>query len=88
VDDICFDIGGGAPLHGFKVKDSTSDIHVVVTSGVIPTYGDVHKFFLRFKNQSSTPSTTLRIKSGIPFMVIDDIGREIVKDMKLSLYMK
>jgi hypothetical protein len=60
--------------------------HVIVTSGVIPTYGGVHKNF-RFNNQSSTPRTTLRIKRGIPFMVIDHKGGEMDKDMKLSLDM-
>lgn len=60
--------------------------HVIVTSGVIPTYGGVHQKW-RFKNQSSTPRTTLCIKRGIPFMVIDDKGGEMDKDMKLSLDM-
>ena len=26
--DICFDIGGEAPLQGIKVKDPTSNLHV------------------------------------------------------------
>jgi hypothetical protein len=32
--DICFDIGGGAPPQGIKVKDPTSDLHVAFLGGL------------------------------------------------------
>ena len=37
MDDPCYDIGGGAPPIGIKVKDPTRGISRA-TSGVIPTY--------------------------------------------------
>jgi hypothetical protein len=60
--------------------------HVIVTSGVISTYGGVHQK-LRFKNESSTPRTTLCIKRGIPLWLLMTKGERFDKDMKLSLDM-
>ena len=59
VDDPCYDIGGGVPPIGIKIKDpmcgisrSPTSLQVVSTSGVIPTNKyDVHK---KCKIQAST----------------------------------
>ena len=32
--DKCFDIGGGAPLQGIKVKNPTNDLHVAFQGGL------------------------------------------------------
>ena len=64
--DICFDIGGGAPLQRIKVNDPTSDLHVAFQGGLhastcgsykwcqFQSIGSVHQKW-KFKIQSSTP---------------------------------
>ena len=54
LDDPCYDIGGGAPPIGIKVKDPTWGISRA-TGGVIPTYLVVSIKNARLKCQPSTP---------------------------------
>jgi hypothetical protein len=76
VDDPCYDIGGGAPPIGIKVKRSYMRYlkgHKWCHSNI---FGSVHK---KCKIQVSTiyPNATLCIERCTPFIEIDDKGGEV-----------
>jgi hypothetical protein len=77
VNDTCYDIGGGAPPIGIKVKDPMWYVKSN-TSNVIPTCVVTSIKNAKFKPQPSTlikPLYQLRT----PFMEIDDKEGEVVQ---------
>jgi hypothetical protein len=76
VNDPCYDIGGGAPPIGIKVRDHMWYLKSN-TSNVIPTYVVVSIKNTRFKCQPSTPIHVFASMRSTPFMEIDDKGEEV-----------
>jgi hypothetical protein len=76
VNDPCYDIGGGAPPIGIKVKDPicgiSRAIHVVSFQ-----YLEMSIKNARFKPQPSTPMQDFASMRSTPFMEIDDKGGEV-----------
>ena len=76
VDDPCYDIGGGAPPIGIKVKDPICGISRAIQV-VSFQYLEVSIKNARFKPQPSTPMQSFISIRSTPFMEIDDKGGEI-----------
>ena len=76
--DPCYDIGGGAPPIGIKVKDPICGISRAIQV-VSFQYLEVSIKNTRFKPQPSTPMQAFASMRSTPFMEIDDKGGEIVQ---------
>jgi hypothetical protein len=77
VDDPCYDIGGGAPPIGIKVKKILHEVPQGIQVVSFQQYVVVCIKNARFKCQPSTPMQSFVSIRGIPFMKIDDKGGEI-----------
>ena len=77
VNEPCYDIWGGAPPIGIKVKDPICGISRAIQV-VSFQYLEVSIKNARFKPQPSTPMRALTSMRSTPFMEIDDKGEEIV----------
>ena len=78
IDDPCYDIGGGAPPIGIKVKDPICGISRAIQV-VSFQYLEVSIKNARFKPQPSTPMQAFASIRSTPFMEINDKGGEIVQ---------
>ena len=79
MDDPCYDIGGGVPPIGIKVKDPMSGISRAIQMVSFQHIQVVSIKNARFKHQPSTPMQVFASMGSTPFMEIDDKGREIVQ---------
>ena len=77
VDDPCYDIGGGAPPIGIKVKDPICGISRAIQV-VSFQYLEVSIKNAKFKPQLSTSMQAFASMRSTPFMKIDNKRREIV----------
>ena len=80
MDDPCYDIGGGVPQIGIKVKDPICGISRAIQV-VSFQYLEVSIKNARFKPQPSTPMRAHASMRSTPFMEIDDKGERLYNDM-------
>ena len=78
MDDPCYDIGGGVPPIGIKVKDPMCGISRAIQV-VSFQYLEVSIKNARFNPKPSTSMQAFASIRGTPFMKIDDKGGEIVQ---------
>ena len=75
MDDPCYDLGGGVPPIGIKVKDHTWVISKAMVVSFQHTVVSIKN--ARFKCQPSTPMQSFVSIRSTPFMEIDDKGGEV-----------